>query len=72
MTDTVGIAGDRIRSIIERIEHIEEEINALRSDDAHCERVLGYPDFSRRLRQKFEQREAPYAITQINDCRFSY
>ncbi len=29
MTDTVGIAGDRIRSIIERIEHIEEEIKAL-------------------------------------------
>jgi uncharacterized protein (UPF0335 family) len=29
MTDTVGIAGDRIRSIVERIEHIEEEIKAL-------------------------------------------
>lgn len=29
MTDTVGIAGDRIRSLIERIEHIEEEIKAL-------------------------------------------
>ncbi len=29
MTDTVGIAGDRIRSIIERVEHIEEEIKAL-------------------------------------------
>ncbi len=29
MTDTVGIAGDRILSIIERIEHIEEEIKAL-------------------------------------------
>ncbi len=29
MKDTVGIAGDRIRSIIERIEHIEEEIKAL-------------------------------------------
>ncbi len=29
MTDTVGIAGDRIRSIIERIEHIEEEIKSL-------------------------------------------
>jgi uncharacterized protein (UPF0335 family) len=29
MTDTVGIAGDRIRSIIERIEHIEEELKAL-------------------------------------------
>ena len=29
MTDTVGIAGDRIRSFIERIEHIEEEIKAL-------------------------------------------
>ncbi len=28
MTDTVGIAGDRIRSLIERIEHIEEEIKA--------------------------------------------
>jgi len=26
---TVGIAGDRIRSIVERIEHIEEEIKAL-------------------------------------------
>jgi uncharacterized protein (UPF0335 family) len=25
----VGIAGDRIRSIVERIEHIEEEIKAL-------------------------------------------
>ena len=29
MTDTVGIAGDRIHSLIERIEHIEEEIKAL-------------------------------------------
>ncbi len=29
MTDTVGVAGDRIRSIIERVEHIEEEIKAL-------------------------------------------
>ena len=27
MTDTVGIPGDRIRSFIERIEHIDEEIN---------------------------------------------
>ncbi|WP_294537727.1 DUF2312 domain-containing protein [uncultured Rhodoblastus sp.] len=32
MTDTVGIAGDRIRSIVERIEHIEEEIKALNED----------------------------------------
>ena len=29
MTDTVGIAGDRIRSFIERIEQIDEEIKAL-------------------------------------------
>lgn len=29
MRDTVGIAGDRILSLIERIEHIEEEIKAL-------------------------------------------
>ncbi|HEY8162235.1 MAG TPA: DUF2312 domain-containing protein [Methylocystis sp.] len=29
MGDTVGIAGDRIRSFIERVEHIEEEIKAL-------------------------------------------
>lgn len=29
MTDTVGIAGDRIRSFIERIEHIDEELKAL-------------------------------------------
>ena len=29
MIDTVGIAGDRIRSPIERVEHIEEEIKAL-------------------------------------------
>ena len=29
MADTVGIAGDRIRSLIERVEHIEEEIKAL-------------------------------------------
>jgi uncharacterized protein (UPF0335 family) len=29
MTDKVGIAGDRIRSFIERIEHIDEEIKAL-------------------------------------------
>lgn len=29
MVDTVGIAGERIRSLIERIEHIEEEIKAL-------------------------------------------
>ncbi len=29
MTDAVGIAGDRIRSFVERIEHIEEEIKAL-------------------------------------------
>ncbi|MFY9657224.1 MAG: DUF2312 domain-containing protein [Methylocystis sp.] len=29
MTETLGIAGDRIRSFVERIEHIEEEIKAL-------------------------------------------
>jgi len=29
MTDTVEIAGDHIRSFIERIEHIDEEIKAL-------------------------------------------
>ena len=28
-TDTVGVAGERIRSIIERVEHIEEEIKGL-------------------------------------------
>ena len=29
MSDSVGLAGDRIRSFIERVEHIEEEIKAL-------------------------------------------
>ena len=29
MTDTVGLAGDRIRSFIERIEHIEAELQEL-------------------------------------------
>ena len=29
MTDTVGISGDRIRSFIERIVHIDEEIKGL-------------------------------------------
>ena len=29
MTDTVGIAGDRILSFIERVEQIEEELKAL-------------------------------------------
>jgi uncharacterized protein (UPF0335 family) len=29
MTDTVGITGNRILSMIERVEHIEEEIKAL-------------------------------------------
>ena len=29
MTDTTGISGDRIRSFIERIENIDEEIKAL-------------------------------------------
>jgi uncharacterized protein (UPF0335 family) len=29
MTDTIGISGDRIRSFIERIERIEEEIKGL-------------------------------------------
>ena len=29
MTDTLDIAGERIRSIVERVEHIEEEIKAL-------------------------------------------
>jgi uncharacterized protein (UPF0335 family) len=29
MTETVGIAGDRICSFVERIEHIDEEIKAL-------------------------------------------
>jgi uncharacterized protein (UPF0335 family) len=29
MTDTAGIPGDRIRSFIERVEHIEDEIKAL-------------------------------------------
>ena len=29
MTDTIGISGNRIRSFIERIEHIDEEIKGL-------------------------------------------
>ncbi|WP_158807286.1 DUF2312 domain-containing protein [Beijerinckia sp. L45] len=29
MSDSVGIAGDRIRSFVERIEHLEEELQAL-------------------------------------------
>ena len=29
MTEMVGIPGDRIRSFIERVEHIDEEIRAL-------------------------------------------
>ena len=29
MSDTVGISGDRIRSFVERVEHIDEEIKAL-------------------------------------------
>ena len=29
MTGTIGISGDRIRSFIERIEHIDEEIKGL-------------------------------------------
>ncbi len=29
MMDTIGISGDRIRSFIERIEHIDEEIKGL-------------------------------------------
>jgi uncharacterized protein (UPF0335 family) len=29
MTEMVGIPGDRIRSFIERVEHIDEEIKAL-------------------------------------------
>ena len=29
MTDMIGIPGDRIRSFIERVEHIDEEIKAL-------------------------------------------
>jgi uncharacterized protein (UPF0335 family) len=29
MTDTIGVAGDRIRSYVERIEHLEAEIAEL-------------------------------------------
>jgi uncharacterized protein (UPF0335 family) len=29
MTDTAGIPGDRIRSFIERVEHIDEEVKEL-------------------------------------------
>jgi uncharacterized protein (UPF0335 family) len=29
MTDAAGIPGDRIRSFIERVEHIDDEIKAL-------------------------------------------
>ena len=29
MTDAIGIPGDRIRSFIERVEHLDEEIKAL-------------------------------------------
>ena len=32
MTNTVGIAGDRIRSLIERFERIDEEIKTLSED----------------------------------------
>ena len=29
MSEPVGLAGDRLRSFVERIEHIEEEIKGL-------------------------------------------
>jgi uncharacterized protein (UPF0335 family) len=29
MTDSVGVAGDRIRSLVERVEHLEAEIQEL-------------------------------------------
>ena len=32
MTDVGGVAGDRLRSFVERIEHIEEEIKQLTDD----------------------------------------
>ena len=32
MTDTIGISGDRIRSFIERIEHMDEEIEGLNGE----------------------------------------
>jgi uncharacterized protein (UPF0335 family) len=32
MTDTIGISGDRIRSFMERIEHIDEEIKGLNEE----------------------------------------
>ena len=32
MTDTIEISGDRIRSFIERIEHIDEEIKGLNEE----------------------------------------
>ena len=32
MTDFGGVAGDRLRSFVERIEHIEEEIKQLTDD----------------------------------------
>ena len=32
MTDTVGVAGNRILSFIERIEHIEDELKHLNED----------------------------------------
>jgi uncharacterized protein (UPF0335 family) len=37
MTDTAEIPGDRIWSFIERIEHIEEEIKALRKKEVFSE-----------------------------------
>ena len=32
MTDVGGVAGDRLRSFVERIEHVEEEIKQLTDD----------------------------------------
>jgi hypothetical protein len=38
MTDTIGISGDRIRSFIERIDHIDEEIKGFPLSEGHGER----------------------------------
>ncbi len=45
MTDTAGIPGERIRSFIERVEHIEEEIKAFARDSCRVRHAA--PRFKR-------------------------
>ena len=65
MSGPLGVAGDQLRAIVERIEHVEEEIKEL--TDAKKGNLPGSQE--QRLRRKNHSRSDPAAQTGLQGAR---